>query len=79
MGYTKVSLKPLQEMKQLKHLGNANHADYERINNMVTFTFQIANAEGDEVLQDLSIIFERKPSVYISEPYTYNNAAEVQE
>lgn len=74
MVYTRVSLKPLQKITQLKHLGNSNYADYECDDNMVTFIFQIGDADGEEVLQDLSIIFDSRPSVYLSEPYRHNNA-----
>lgn len=74
MAYTKVSLKPLQKIEQLKHLGSANQAEYESVGDMVTFMFRLDDKEGEEVLQDLSIVFENKPIVYISEPYTYGNA-----
>lgn len=79
MAYTKVSLKPLQKIAQLKHLGNTNYADYECVGNMVTFIFQVGDADGEEVLQDLSIVFDNRPSVYLSEPYIYNNAGAAEE
>ena len=79
MAYTKVSLKPLQKIAQLKHLGNTNYADYECVGNMVTFIFQIGDADGEEVLQDLSIVFDNRPSAYLSEPYIYNNAGAAEE
>lgn len=79
MAYTKVSLKPLQKIAQLKHLGNTNYADYECVDNMVTFIFQIGDADGEEVLQDLSIVFDNRPSAYLSEPYIYNNAGAAEE
>ena len=79
MAYTKVSLKPLQKIAQIKHLGNTNYADYECVDNMVTFIFQIGDVDGEEVLQDLSIVFDNRPTAYLSEPYIYNNAGAAEE
>ena len=72
---TKVSLKPLHKISQLKDLRACNCVACGYEGNMFTMTFQLDNAKGEEVLKDLSIIFEKHiPKIYISEPYTYNNA-----
>lgn len=72
---TKVTLKPLHKITQLKRLKayNCVACDYEQ--NTFTMIFQLDNSGAEEILQDLSIIFDKRiPKVYISEPYTYNNA-----
>lgn len=72
---TKVSLKPLHKISQLKKLRACNCVACGYEGNMFTMTFQLDNADAEEILQDLTIIFEKCiPKVYISEPYTYNNA-----
>ena len=72
---TKVSLKPLHKISQLKNLRACNCVACGYEDDMFTMTFQLDNAEGKEILQDLSIIFEKRiPEIYISQPYTYNNA-----
>ena len=72
---TKVSLKPLHRKSQLEKLRACNCLSCGYEGNMFTMTFQLDNADAEEILQDLSIIFEKRvPKVYISEPYTYNNA-----
>nr|DAW80313.1 MAG TPA: hypothetical protein [Caudoviricetes sp.] len=72
---TKVSLKPLHKITQLKGLKACNCVACGYEGNMFTMTFQLDNADAEEILQDLTIIFEKRvPKVYISEPYTYNNA-----
>lgn len=44
-------------------------------NNMFTVTFKIGDTGTKELLQDLTIIFEKHvPKIYISNPYTRNNA-----
>lgn len=74
---TKVLLKPLHKISQLKDLKSCNYVVCGYEGNMFTMTFQLDNAKGEEVLKDFSIIFERHiPKIYISEPYTYNNAGE---
>lgn len=72
---TKVLLKPLHKMSQLKKLRAFSCVACGYEGNMFTMTFQLDNADVEEILQDLSIIFEKRiPKVYISEPYTYDNA-----
>lgn len=75
MKITRVSLKPLHKIAQLKRLKACNCVDSTLEENMFTLTFQLDNADANEVLQDLTIIFEKHiPKVYISEPYYFNNA-----
>ena len=74
---TKVLLEPLRKMAQLKDLRACNYVscDCDIQNNAFTLTFQLDNADGEEILQDLSIIFEKHiPKIYLSRPYAYNNA-----
>ena len=74
---TKVLLKPLRKMAQLKELRACNcvGCDCDSQNNTFTLTFQLDNQDGEEVLQDLSIIFEKHiPKIYLSKPYVYGNA-----
>ena len=74
---TKVLLEPLRKIAQLKDLRACNcvGCDCDSQNNTFTLTFQLDNADGEEILQDLSIIFEKHiPKIYLSRPYTYNNA-----
>lgn len=74
---TRVLLKPLRKIAQLKDLRACNcvGCDCDRENNVFSLTFQLDNPDGEEILQDLSIIFEKHiPKIYLSRPYTYNNA-----
>lgn len=72
---TKVSLRSLHKTSQLKKLRACNCVACGYEGNMFTMTFQLDNADAEEILQDLTIIFEKRvPKVYISEPYIYNNA-----
>ena len=72
---TKVLLKPLHKISQLKKLRACNCVACGYEGNMFTMTFQLDNADAEEILQDLTIIFEKRiPKVYISEPYYWNNA-----
>lgn len=75
MKITKVSLIALHNISQLKKLKACNCADSSFEGNMFTLTFQLDNADAEEVLQDLTIVFKKHiPRVYISEPYYFNNA-----
>lgn len=74
---TRILLKPLRKIAQLKDLRACNcvGCDCDRENNVFSLTFQLDNPDGEEILQDLSIIFETHiPKIYLSRPYTYNNA-----
>ena len=74
---TRVLLEPLRKIAQLKDLRACNcvGCDCDRQNNTFTLTFQLDHPDGEEILQDLSIIFEKHiPKIYLSRPYTYNNA-----
>lgn len=72
---TRVELKPLQKIAQLKKLYACNCIETWRENNSFTMTFELDNGDSEKRLQDLTIIFKkRSPSVYISEPYFQNNA-----
>lgn len=76
---TRVLLKPLRKIAQLKDLRACNcvGCDCDRENNVFSLTFQLDNPDGEEILQDLSIIFEKHiPKIYLSRPYTYNNGNE---
>lgn len=76
MGVTKVSLKPLKKISQLSNLkANSCVSLGDEGDGMFTLTFQIDNSEGNELLQDLTIIFDKgKPQAFISLPYHWNNA-----
>ena len=74
---TRVLLKPLRKIAQLKDLRACNcvGCDCDSQNNTFTLTFQLNNADGEEILQDLSIIFEKHiPKIYLSSPYIHGNA-----
>lgn len=72
---TRVELKPLQKISQLKKLYACNCIETWRENNSFTMTFKLDNEDTEKRLQDLTIIFEkRSTSVYISKPYSRNNA-----
>lgn len=72
---TRVELKPLQKISQLKKLHACNCIETWRENNSFTMTFELNNGDSEKRLQDLTIIFEKSaPSVYISKPYSRNNA-----
>ena len=72
---TRVELKLLQKISQLKKLHACNCIETWRENNSFTMTFKLNNRVSEKRLQDLTIIFEkRSPCVYISEPYAKNNA-----
>lgn len=72
---TRVELKPLQKISQLKKLHACNCIETCRDNNSFTMTFKLDNRDSEKLLQDLTIIFEkRSPCVYISETYAKNNA-----
>lgn len=75
MKITRVSLKPLKKTTQLKKLKSCNCMSCDCENNMFTLTFKIGDTGTKELLQDLTIIFEKHvPKIYISNPYTHNNA-----
>ena len=76
MGVTKVSLKPLKKISQLRNLkANSCVSLGGEGNGMFTLTFQIDNSEGNELLQDLTVILgKHAPEIYISNTYTHNNA-----
>ena len=72
---TRVELKPLQKIAQLKKFHACNCIETCRENNSFTMTFKLNNRDSEKRLQDLTIIFEKSaPSVYISKPYSRNNA-----
>lgn len=72
---TRVELKPLHKISQLKKFHACNCIETWRENNSFTMTFKLDNGDTEKKLQDLTIIFEkRSPSVYISKPYSRNNA-----
>lgn len=72
---TRVELKPLQKISRLKKLHACNCIETWRENNSFTMTFELNNGDSEKRLQDLTIIFEKSaPSVYISNPYSCNNA-----
>ena len=73
--YYKGELKPLQKISQLKKFHACNCIETWRENNSFTMTFKLDNGDSEKRLQDLTIIFKkRSPSVYISKPYSRNNA-----
>ena len=76
MTTTRVLLKPLKKTAQLKRFRASNCVFCGFEGNMFTMTFQLDNEDAEEVLQDLSIDFTNKrlPKVFISKPYTYDNA-----
>lgn len=72
---TRVELKPLQKISQLKKLYACNCIETWRENDSFTITFKLDNGDSEKRLQDLTIIFKnRSPVVYISKPYIQNNA-----
>ena len=72
---TRVELKPLQKISQLKNLHACNCTETWRENDSFTMTFKLNNGNSEKRLQDLTIIFEKKsPNIYISKPYLRNNA-----
>lgn len=72
---TRVELKPLQKISQLKKFHACNCSETWRENDSFTITFKLDNGDSEKRLQDLTIIFEnRSPVVYISKPYSHNNA-----
>lgn len=72
---TRVFFKQLRKISQLKKLRAYSCVACGYEENMFTMTFQLDNADAEEILQDLTIIFKKRiPKVYISELYTYNNA-----
>lgn len=78
MGTTKVSLKPLHKIAQLRKLqeGSCISVGNEG-NGMFTLTFRIDSQGENELLQDLALIFDNgKPQAFISLPYHWNNANE---
>lgn len=72
---TRVRLKPLRKISQLKNLSAFDCVGCERSGNLFTLTFQIIDNDGNELLQDLSIEFLRgkMPKLYISDLYEYGN------
>lgn len=73
MKITRVSLKLLQKKKQLRNFHVDNLICCDRYENTFTLTFALA----DDRMQDLTItFFNKKPEVYISDPYTFNNYSE---
>lgn len=75
MTITRVLLKPLKKTAQLKKFRASDCVFCGFENNIFTMTFEIDNTYT-EVMQDLSIDFTNKrlPKVFISKPYTYDNA-----
>lgn len=72
---TRVELKPLHKISQLKKFHACNCIETWRENDSFTITFKLDNGDSKKRLQDLTIIFEnRSPVVYISKPYIQNNA-----
>lgn len=72
---TRVELKPLQKISQLKKLHACNCIEVYREDNSFTITFKVDNNGTERKYQDLVIIFEnRTSSVFISKPYSRNNA-----
>lgn len=76
MKITRVLLRPLRKTAQLKKFRASNCVFCGFEGGMFTMTFQLDNADAEEVLQDLAIDFTNKhlPKVFISEPYYWNNA-----
>ena len=69
---SKVFLTPLHKISQLKMLKNCTVCNCN--DGLFTMTFQLDNADGEEVLQDLAIDFKNGvPEVFISKPYSYEN------
>lgn len=72
---TRVELKPLQKISQLKKLHACNCIEVYHEDNSFTITFKVDNNGTEKKYQDLVIIFEnRTSSVFISKPYSRNNA-----
>ncbi|WP_282923770.1 hypothetical protein [Mediterraneibacter massiliensis] len=72
---TRVELKPLQKISQLKKLHACNCIEVYHEDNSFTITFKVDNNGTERKYQDLVIIFEnRTSSVFISKPYSRNNA-----
>ena len=76
MRITRVSLKPLKKLSRLDKFRAPNCVFCGVTDNTFTVTFQIGIELEEAVMQDLVIDFSniRFPKVYISKPYTYNNA-----
>lgn len=74
MTITKVLLRPLKKTAQLKRFKASNCVSCGFEGGMLTFTFIINNKK--ELLQDLAVDYSNKkfPRIYISYPYTHNNA-----
>ena len=67
---TKIILKPLRRVLQLKKLtaGNCMMCGFDR--DEFELTFQVGWKDGKKVLQDLTLIFESGYSTaFVSEPY----------
>lgn len=72
---TRVELKPLQKISQLKKLHACNCIEVYHEDNSFTISFKVDNNGTERKYQDLVIIFEnRTSSVFISKPYSRNNA-----
>lgn len=76
MKITRVLLKPLKKTAKLKNFRASNCVFCGFTDNAFTITFQISDDLEEEVMQDLVIDFSnvRSPKVFISKPYTYDNA-----
>lgn len=72
---TRVKLKPLRKISQLKNLSAFDCVGCERSGSLFTLIFQIIDNDGNELLQDLLIEFSRgkMPKLYISDLYEYGN------
>ena len=74
MTITRVLLRPLKKTAQLRKFRASNCVFCGLEGSMLTITFEIDT--NKEIMQDLAIDFSNKriPRVYISKPYTYDNA-----
>lgn len=76
MKITRVTLKPLKKTSMLAQFRAAKCVFCGFENNIFTITFQINEEMEEKIMKDLVIDFSdtRKPKVYISKPFTYDNA-----
>ena len=76
MKITRVVLKPLKKASKLNKFNTSNCVWCGFSDNVFTITFKIGNYLTEEILQDFAIDLSNVhlPKVYLSRPYTYNNA-----
>ena len=76
MKITRVVLKPLKKVSKLNKFNTSNCVGCGFSDNVFIITFKVGDNSTEESLQDLAIDLSnvRLPKVYLSRPYTHNNA-----